>query len=519
MRERLQLPTPLWTLHYNLLGGHRRTLQFCTIYIMTAVAIWSLFRHSLRDIPPAEFADGALRFLAAVQLALLILGGCGALHRAMLRDYESKMIESHRLTPLSNVTVILGYLFGPTIQMLSFFTINVFVGLALCAIAGAAPDLWILGNVLALLCAVMVWTLAVFFGIRLAKPTNPIAIVAIGSSLAAPMWGVPGLGLFSGVYVGFTAYSAMTGSLTFTPAAVSGIIFATLVLTVFWLLAGAARYRRPDLPALAGVRGLTLLSLWLVFAFGGQAALMAQQASRIPALRTPEEIVLPWIALLIASILLALPAVSGSVACAFHRVRGTPLRDWSDRMPDFLITSIALLFIAAAAIALSGAIWNVGLSDDPTVLYRASWLKRWIPTFPTHSEERRIAAQWMGVAYTVLTIAIMLFTLRSCLRLTNAIMQRPWIACLAFPLLLWVAIPATDFFLGMARYPKNDPFQPELRTWLFGASPFGTIVGIWQGIPIAFEPGLLVQLALLLLIASFAARFWRLRTLRLSTTR
>ena len=121
MGERVQLPWPMWRVQYQLLGGFRRLSAIVLVCAVVLVAgIFGLRRLGMPD-PFTAVAGTALNFRTGIQVFLLILGGCQAVYRAMLRDHEGKMKESHRLTPMSNITVVLGYLFGSTLQISSLF--------------------------------------------------------------------------------------------------------------------------------------------------------------------------------------------------------------------------------------------------------------------------------------------------------------------------------------------------------------------------------------------------------------
>ena len=66
--------------------------------------------------------------MLGIQAALLVLHGCNAIHRVLLRDYQTRMFESHRLTPMSNHAVVLGYLIGGGGHPLMMFGVNLVFG-------------------------------------------------------------------------------------------------------------------------------------------------------------------------------------------------------------------------------------------------------------------------------------------------------------------------------------------------------------------------------------------------------
>lgn len=132
--------------------------------------------------------------------ALFMLGiGPGAIRRSIQKDFESKLIESHRLTPMSDLNIALGYLFGTPLQL----------------------------NLLAITCAL--FSLVLF-------------------SIAANHYGRPEyVGLFVGVQIGLFCLSYMTGTIVLSTGLVSAgkapLITIAVVFGIFgtWIV--------PALPA------------------------------------------------------------------------------------------------------------------------------------------------------------------------------------------------------------------------------------------------------------------------------
>ena len=197
MQERFQLPMAMWRVQYELLGGRRRMLAIAAICMIVLVAGSLGFREVVLHEPPAKVAGWMLNALASIQTIVVILGGCNAVYRAMLRDHDTKMIESHRLTPMSNMTVALGYLLGSTLQILVVFLVILTFGSVLTSLAGYSVVDWIYGNVFLLNGAVTLWSIVVLSGLHLSKPINPtpimigVAVLANVGVLALPAAGLP----------------------------------------------------------------------------------------------------------------------------------------------------------------------------------------------------------------------------------------------------------------------------------------------------------------------------------------
>lgn len=165
MSERLRLPLPVWQLQYQLLGGSRRLIALLvgSVAILTIAIVAT---HRLSQMPFIRISRPVLMFLAGIQMFVTVLAGCNAIHRAMLRDYQSKMLESHRLTPMSNLAVVMGYLLGAPLHTIALFFVFTATGAVVSRFGGRPVDVWIFGNLLLLSGTMMLWSGAVFLGMR-----------------------------------------------------------------------------------------------------------------------------------------------------------------------------------------------------------------------------------------------------------------------------------------------------------------------------------------------------------------
>jgi len=205
MAERFTSPLPVWRLHFHLLGGKRRVGGLTVIYIISVIFGILVMRRLFRNEPLSAFVDTTMNILGFVQLLIGIPGIAGAVHRAMLRDYQTRMIDSHRLTPLSGLTLLLGHLFGASQQMLLLFGTNVILGGALLMFGSAGVQDWLLGNLLVLSMGYMLSSGLSAFAFRAGKPIPPGPIVMTVAALTIPLLFVPGLMLLLGSLAGVIA--------------------------------------------------------------------------------------------------------------------------------------------------------------------------------------------------------------------------------------------------------------------------------------------------------------------------
>jgi hypothetical protein len=484
MSERFQLPIPMWRVHFQLLGGGRRFLSVAVICTALLVVGTFGFRRMLASDSFPRVAGFVLNFLTAIQLLIVLLGGSNALHRAMLRDYDTKMIESHRLTPMSSMAVVLGYLFGATLQVLMLFTLFLTFGVGLSVMAGLPVLDWLLGNVVLLCAGIASWAVIVFGGMRVEKPFNPAPVVVAVCALSFPISFVPSMALLLNVYTGLIAVQLLVGSgtITFVVAAIPSIV--SLLFAVFWINVASVKYRRPDLPALNAFRGVALLTLFLLVGSGGLLAFEKYAQKGMSFVYDSELVRLQWITTIISALIMASIITCGAVKCRLLVSQGTAARDWSDRVSDRVVAIVA-------AILLCGILGGVGYPVWRTLLP------------PATSDAETIAMAIRIGAYTSLACVIGILTVRGMFDFVQARAKSANITVALLMIALWSIPPAADFIRGeFVRGPRD----PAGYSWLLGCSPLGAIKGAWSEPYVNLLPGIIVQFVILLSIGSMTRR-------------
>lgn len=480
MGERLQIPMALWRLHFQLLGNVRRMaivfIVYAAIVTTAGFASFSIFK----ETAAADVAAGLVNALTGIQVFLVTLGGCNALHKATLRDYESKMIESHRLTPMSNISVALGYLFGPTLQITSLFFLNLVIGIPLVALEARPIGSWLVGNLILFNGCLTLWAATVCLGMRPAKPPNSGPIVIAIAMLTVPAMMIPGLGLFLGTYSVMLALWVMTGGVSVASVALIPTAGVAFVFTLFWLSAAAAKYRRPDLPALNAVRGHILLLFWLASSVGGIIAFRAATRANMRAVFDEDIRLFQWVATLIGSLLVAAVPISGAVDCRYMIARGASPRGWADRISDLLTAASAAALISIVAIVV--AYFGAGRVLPPAPhLPDADWESSWRPT---------VAACFLA-----------LITVRGVMAAIYPLMKSAKVVAVMILLLAWGLPPAID---GIRIAYLRDAGQKASLSYLTGCSPAGTIANAWYQLEFEHWPGLAIQ-AVVAALATFLA--------------
>ena len=244
---------------FHLRGGWPRLWGFAGFYVAAVGALLALASLT------GNVVAGLLKFaLTGVQAGILVLFVGGRVSTAIRQDLTSRMIESHRLMPLSPAQAVLGYLLGPAAHPLALALGNVVLGLFLSAAGGVPAAVWLTANAVLLEFAAFI-ALCLAFG----------AFSGKGSS--AMVW----LGFFIGIYshavIGFilpalnVLATPLAGRTVFNLGVVAGDavqLYAPAAVFHVWFgaicFAGACRrYRRDDRLALGMDLGLALLAAWV----------------------------------------------------------------------------------------------------------------------------------------------------------------------------------------------------------------------------------------------------------------
>ncbi|MCH7813410.1 MAG: hypothetical protein IID40_05250 [Planctomycetes bacterium] len=498
MEAPLRLPNPIWWAQLRLIGG-RRIGGIVGAWTVALVVCPQVIRRFFPTTTPAH----VLKVLAFAQCLLMVLGGCSAIHKALTRDFSTKMLESHRLSPMSAATVTLGYAFGPTAQILLLFAVTALYGTVLLFISGLSPASWLLGNAVLLSAAVMVWSGAICAGIGGNKPVSLTGIIVVGGFLGGMvMMAMPGLGLISGAFSIVAAYLGMTGKFDLvrissavtegsglTAPVVAVLLVSNVFMALLWLSAAARRYRRPDRPAFGAAWGTLLLIIWLIP--GGLGIVLAD---RFPGLPFDGRARLQFIVTVLLSLLLAVLPLSGAAIDRARIIKGARSTRWAERISSRWVAVAAVLLICGV-MGLSGISWAGG---DGTV-------------FKT-SFQAGTAWAWGCTAAALLAG---LLAVDGFFRVMYLARHRIFNPAIVFILVAWLAAPTVDYALGVFRgRASGELFEVVDFSFLLGCSPLGTIVVIWNELTAPVLPGLAVQWVLAAVMTGLAVKAERMETRR-----
>lgn len=248
-------------------------------FLISAIAGASYYGQSPGDY---KRLDGIwLGIVSIAQLIFILILAPTAVRKAVLRDFQTGMITSHRISPMSNLKVVLGYLSGAPIQaLLLYVTGMVLASVFLSRFAWSSPALalgslsaamggWLLVHACLLTLAVFVAAMVLLSALSTEGKANfagPLVAVVAMSSWAVITY-VPGIALIFGLMGGSAVLAVVRG----TPAqdSLTALVLGAalqLPLTMILLAAACRKFRRPW-EAMFSLPLALLLLAFLGFAF------------------------------------------------------------------------------------------------------------------------------------------------------------------------------------------------------------------------------------------------------------
>lgn len=449
------IPNALWWAQLHLLGGPRRLISTGLATVCIAASAVIGFRYIDRTIALSRYCDGVIVVLAWIQTFVIIFGGCNAVFRAVTRDVTSKMMESHRVSPLTSFGVVSGYVFGATIQVLCIYTIGTVIGVVVIRWGTIGLGDWLGGNLYLLIVAIMAWTVTVLVNIAGRKPVNPIGVIVVISMLSGSlMMFVPAFGLLSGFFAAWIGHRLMLGDAIVQANVAMTLVVVTVGMTHLWTRSAMRLYRRPDLPAFGTLRALGLLAIWAA-ACGLGTALRESTVLRGVSLDHGSDLSIVVMVSIAACLLIALLPISSAASAQCRIARGGRPVYLGDTMPTVLAATASAALLMALFMWLTWGL-NKGLRD---------------------------VADGFVASVASLVAAGGLFTM------LYARQRRPTFIVVLFIAVLWAVPPLLDSWNRALLSTLEQP--PSV---LFGLSPLGTLAELIFNLGADLRPGLTFQL-------------------------
>lgn len=276
--------SPLTHVHFQLSGGWRQNGLIAGVYAALLILIASIV-YGTTDVKDRGSVSATLLSITGVaQVVLALVIAPGAVRRAVQRDFQAGMIESHRLTPLSGLSLVTGYLTGPTAQALLLLAVGMLVGGYFAGLTGqsygypgVAISSWSLSQLCLLSLSLLVVSLALLASLATAGKTNIMAVLIafalLGGWFLVPL--VPGLALLMGFMSAGLLLKWLGAPVPITGAAGATVwaMVLQVVLALIFLRAACRKIRAPEqavfsIPLgllLVVVTGVTLVAGWHLF--------------------------------------------------------------------------------------------------------------------------------------------------------------------------------------------------------------------------------------------------------------
>lgn len=275
---------PLWWLHARI-GGSPRSHWLLVVAYLAIVFVFASITARFVEAPPntppdyGPYYTAWLGVVSGAQAVFLLLLIPSAIKKAVQRDYLNGMAESHRLTPMSNRTIVLGYLLGPAIPSLMLYAPGLLIGVYFAAKAAGSMAIgaslgarafvggWLISQGLLLILAFMVSAVSLLAAIAARESKfNIFGLLIVIGFMGG--WGavlaVPGFALLTGFMSGSVMWTTIVGrgAAIGNNTALLTACALQIAVGVTMLTAAGRRFRAPDRPVFTLPVSLVLIGLW-----------------------------------------------------------------------------------------------------------------------------------------------------------------------------------------------------------------------------------------------------------------
>jgi hypothetical protein len=260
---------PISSVQMRLRGGWKTLLINSSVYalvVFAAMGIWAQAdaKH-LKDV-----AQGWSVVLMLIQTLLVLVFTSLRISGSVRQDNASGIMESHRLMPITGLSASVGFIVGPSAQMLAIGAVNLVAGIASSSLAGLSSARWLTCNLIMFLFVAFVGTFSVMVGFyRRAVFNSAVVLAVIGLfSRGMLLWALPAMAILVSPLARDSVFSVQSSNELFGPA----LLFAFVGQAIFggvFLTAAARKFRQPDRPAFSVSLSLVLLGAWVLLSVVG----------------------------------------------------------------------------------------------------------------------------------------------------------------------------------------------------------------------------------------------------------
>jgi hypothetical protein len=457
---------PLLYAQFHMRGGWKNTLGVAAGYaLLVGGGIWITARNSTNNSYMSAM-QGCLHLLLGLQLFILLVYGSMRVSSAVRGDIASKIMESHRLMPMSAFSAVAGYVVGGPVQATSLAVVNFLIGLPVCSGASVDVECWLIANFMLGAFVLLSWVLtaqlafAARAGFVLLLIVTALSVVSNASTLAL----LPGLSVLICPLIGRSVFrlTATFDNLSF-PFAVA--LVSQFAIGGICFRAAMRKYRMPDAVGMSTFLGLLLLITWVSISLMGISRLddfVSQYGFRSDtAVRIAQ-----FVATVLATMLLALIPISSSARALGEWRRNGGATPVQPRRP------MPLAFAVLPSVIIT------------CMLLVASPIAKDVNTLTIQRVQ------------TVVIVLASLFGIAMLFRWFYLGMSKAWLVALIWLVLTWILPMLADLV-----YHLMLPEPPESLTMISALSPIGALILTWKPpeTPTPVVPGIIFQCAMVLL--------------------
>lgn len=244
---------PLLWLHYRLIGP-LNALAFVGVFALLVIGGSGMSYRMTSQNEVGQVSSIWLGIITGGQAVFLLLMMPAAVRRAVLRDFQTGMIESHRLSPLSGFTLISGYLMGAPIQVWLLYGASLFFGTIFSAHYGytlgvtSTVPAWYFLQLCMLLLSFMITALTLLIALGTSGKANILGLLSVvcifGGWMVVAV--VPGLALVLGIMSADSLYHSITKSQILNPSSILLAGGFQLMFGLIFFFAATRKVRVPE---------------------------------------------------------------------------------------------------------------------------------------------------------------------------------------------------------------------------------------------------------------------------------
>jgi len=276
---------PLLWLHLRITGSTKTNIVIVAAYAAMVVVFASIsFYVTAVNARPTERAGDLaqlnaiwLTIMTAAQAFFLLLLAPAAVRRAVMRDCESGMMESHRISPMSNLKVMLGYMSGAPVQALLLYLVSLVLGTYFATSYASSPGLggaigvratlagWYFAQGCMIMLAAMITSVVLLTALATRGKANVVGIFVLvgifGGWFAIAF--IPGLALLLGVLSGGVLVKLVTSArVGGDPLIIANAAALQFVFCLIFIAAACRKFRSPQHSLFSLPLSLVLLGVW-----------------------------------------------------------------------------------------------------------------------------------------------------------------------------------------------------------------------------------------------------------------